>query len=180
MFTYSKEIRSFILGIIAWEILSMLLKCGYSESFSQEATSGFWSGVDVSGWGKEGADGDKIDSGSDISGAAAIFGAIDDSTKGVIANIEDALANYEDRAIADYGSVGSQYSIYHGKSQLELSNQQNLLSELGDVFKDAAKKVSENEEQLGSLLIDVQNMSAEGSSQIGSLKARIDQIQDDI
>ena len=166
MFTYSKEIRSFILGIIAWEILSMLLKCGYSESFSQTPTPT----LDISGWA------DNVDSVSDISGAAAIFEQIDGSTQLVIKNIQTALENYEKQATSGYGEVGSEYKSYYDKTTSELTTQKNLLSQLGTVLKNAALGVKDNQQLLNELLREVYGMTTDGTSQIGSLKKQIDDI----
>ena len=179
----SKQIRSFVLGIIAWGIVTILLKMmKKSEAFTlgdvMEPTDGKldidWAvfepddegafGSAIPGWGKKGEDGSRIDTGSDLTSAKALLTKIGISTDEALTEIEDALTEYKTKR--QYATDDISYRIDEDREHA-----QQMITALDKALHDAGRAIRDRREAINAIATKIQQMARTGSGEWDKIRS---------
>jgi ABC-type transporter Mla subunit MlaD len=172
----SKQIRSFVLGIIAWGIVTIILKMmKKSEAFTlgDEAydTTGSlginWNlfdfndvtgekGATIPKWGSGGTHGSRIDNGSELDSAKDLLDKIGASTDDALTEIQTALNTYKAKRKWATDDIGSRIDE-------DRQHAQEMITALDKALHDAGKQVRDRRTAIREIAQKIHDMSSDGA-----------------
>uniref|UniRef100_A0A6C0FBT5 Uncharacterized protein n=1 Tax=viral metagenome TaxID=1070528 RepID=A0A6C0FBT5_9ZZZZ len=179
----SKQIRSFVLGIIAWGIVTILLKMmKKSEAFTlgdeMQPTNGDldikWNvfepkdegdfGSPIPGWGKKGEIKTQIDTGSDLDSASNLLIKIGESTNAALTQIESALTRYKEKRQFATDDISDRIDE-------DREHAQQMITALDKALHDAGRAIRDRRESINAIATKIQEMARTGSGEWDKIRS---------
>ena len=181
----NKQIRSFVLGIIVWGIVTILLKMNNkSEAFTigskfddhdnkrkwdwqndnwwktnEHNGSNLGSGSgDIPGWGSGGYNADRIDNQGELLSAKELLSKIGSSTDEALNEIQRALQTYESERSLAAQDIGS-------RIEEDRAYAQEMITALDSALHDAGISIRQRRQRLQELYDAIKQMAQSGSIQ---------------
>lgn len=175
----NKQIRSFVLGIIVWGIVTILLKMNKkSEAFTIGSPfddhaprkwdwkdENWWKrndvelgagSSDIPNWGSGGAYPTQIDNATELSDAKQLLNKIGSSTDEALNEIQRALQTYESERSLAAQDIGS-------RIEEDRAYAQEMITALDRALQDAGISIRQRREKLNELYEEIKEMASSGS-----------------